>query len=86
MKEKMKKMLMLALMMIVVLAFNVNAQDEILVLHRTVKDCATDLPVQDVNNGQEQVFEVGVDVGYGNYECSNRKQEQCFDDGCSSCF
>lgn len=74
-------LLILILLTIFITSISAVSAADILVLHRTDKDCATDQPLPNINNGLEQVFEVGVDAGYGNYQCTNRKQEQCYDDG-----
>lgn len=45
-----------------------------IILHRTVRDCGTDLAI-----GGEQVFPVGGSTGYTNFKCYNRKNELCSD-------
>ncbi|MDO8537893.1 MAG: hypothetical protein Q7S21_03330 [archaeon] len=51
-----------------------------IVLHRIVKNCSDDSPVT-INGVTEQIFPVGQEIGYYNFTGSDRKQEQCFNDG-----
>jgi len=78
----MKQFKTIVIMLMVLFVMSVAASaTEMVILHRTDRDCETHEPLPEVNDGNEQVFEVGVDAGYGNYECENRYQEQCIDDG-----
>jgi len=51
------------------------------ILHRTHRYCDSKQPVENVNDGEEQVFPVGEGTSYWNFKCKNRYQEQCHDDG-----
>lgn len=60
--------------------FKANTKATI-VLHRTMRDCATEAAVKDEYGREEQMFTVGTGSGYYNYTCKNRFEEQCEYDG-----
>ena len=52
-----------------------------IVLHRTMRTCATNAPIKDEYGREEQIFTVGENSGYWNFRCYSRYQEQCIEDG-----
>jgi hypothetical protein len=61
---------------------NIPTKNGKIILHRNHLNCKDDSAVKTApNGGLNQIFEVGYGTGYWNFECKNRKQEQCYDDG-----
>ncbi|RJQ17222.1 hypothetical protein C4573_04185 [Candidatus Woesearchaeota archaeon] len=52
-----------------------------IILHRDVLKCDDDSYDKSAPDDGKQVFEVGEGTDYWNFNCQNRKQEQCYDDG-----